>query len=174
MKPKNPCIHFTDEERASPELKKPIRKADKAADRVDAVRKKARLRFDEDAPKVPSKLTHEVQKAPGKLLSEEVHRNIKSAEDENVGVEAAHGVEQTAETALHMSESAYHTGRLKPYRDVARAEQRLGKANVDVLIKRLCATIRRSRPIPSPASGRKRRSRNSMPPPSPAKPRSRP
>ena len=133
MKSKNPRIHFTDEERASPELKKPIRKADKAADRVDAVRKKARLRFDEDAPKPPSKLTHEMQKVPGKLLSEEVHRNIKSAEDDNVGVEAAHGAEQTAETALHMGESAYHAGKRKPYRDVARAEQRLDKANVDAL-----------------------------------------
>lgn len=48
-------------------------------------------------------------------------------------MEAAHGAEQTAETALHMGESAYHAGKLKPYRDVARAEQRLDKANVDAL-----------------------------------------
>ena len=130
---KNPRIHFTDEERASPELKMPIRKAENAADRVEQVRKKARLHFDEDTPKPPSKLTHEVQKAPGKLLSEEVHRNIKNAEDDNVGVEAAHGAEQTAETALHMGESAYHAAKLKPYRDVARAEQRLDRANVDAL-----------------------------------------
>lgn len=103
---KNSRLQFTEEERASPELKKPIQKAEKAADRVEQVKKKARLQFEGDAPKPPSKLSHEVQKAPGRLFSEEVHRNIRESEDENVGVLAAHGTERTAETALHMGESA--------------------------------------------------------------------
>ena len=136
MKTKNPRLHFTDEERASPELKKPIRKADKAADRVEAAKRKVHLRFDEDAPKAPSKLSHEVQKAPGKLVAEEAHRQVREAEDDNAGVQAAHGAEQTAESALHMGESAYHAHKLKPYRDVAKAEQRLEQANVDALYQR--------------------------------------
>ena len=109
-------LHFTEEERASPELKKPIQKAEKAADRVEQVKKKARLQFEGDAPKPPSKLSHEVQKAPGRLLSQEVHRNIWESEDENAGVQAAHAAERSAETALHMGESACHAHKLKPPR----------------------------------------------------------
>ena len=96
-------LHFTEEERVSPELKKPIQKAEKAADRVEQVKKKARLQFESDAPKPPSKLSHEVKKAPGRLLSEEVHRNIRESEDENVGIQAAHGTEQ-ALSLIHISE----------------------------------------------------------------------
>lgn len=128
-------LHFTEEERASPEPKKPIQKAEKAADRVEQVKKKARLQFEGDAPKPPSKLSHEVQKAPGRLLSEEVHRNIRESEDENVGIQAAHGTEQAAETALHMGESAYHAHKLKPQRELYKEEQKLDQANVDALYK---------------------------------------
>lgn len=128
-------LHFTEEERVSPELKKPIQKAEKAADRVEQVKKKARLQFESDAPKPPSKLSHEVKKAPGRLLSEEVHRNIRESEDENVGIQAAHGTEQAAETALHMGESAYHAHKLKPQRELYKEEQKLDQANVDALYK---------------------------------------
>ena len=128
-------LHFTEEERASPELKKPIQKAEKAADQVEQVRKKALLQFEGDAPKPPSKLSHEVKKAPGRLLSEEVHRNIRESEDENAGIEAAHATERTTETALHMGESAYHAHKLKPQRELYRAEQKLDQANVDALYK---------------------------------------
>lgn len=132
---KNSRLQFTEEERASPELKKPIQKAEKAADRVEQVKKKARLQFESDAPKPPSKLSHEVKKAPGRLLSEEVHRNIRESEDENVGIQAAHGTEQAAETALHMGESAYHAHKLKPQRELYKEEQKLDQANVDALYK---------------------------------------
>ena len=128
-------LHFTEEERASPELKKPIQKAEKAADRVEQVKKKARLQFEGDAPKPPSKLSHEVQKAPGRLLSEKVHRNIRESEDENAGVQAAYAAERTAETTLHMGESAYHAHKLKPQKELYKAEQKLDQANVDVLYK---------------------------------------
>ena len=128
-------LHFTEEERASPELKKPVQKAEKAADRVEQVKKKARLQFEDDASKPPSKLSHEVQKAPGRLLSQEVHRNIRESEDENVGVRAAHTAERTAETAIHMGESAYHAHKLKPQKELYKAEQKLDQANVDALYK---------------------------------------
>ena len=55
MKRNTTRLHFAEEERASPELKKPIQKAEKAADRVEQVKKKARLQFEGDAPKPPSK-----------------------------------------------------------------------------------------------------------------------
>ncbi len=132
---KNSRLQFTEEERASPELKKPIQKAGKAADRVDQVKRRAKLQFEGSTPKPPSKLSHEAQKAPGRLLSQEVHRNIRESEDENVGVQAAHGTEQSAETALHMGESAYHAHKLKPQRELYKAEQKLDQANVDALYK---------------------------------------
>lgn len=128
-------LHFTEAERASPELKKPIQKAEKAADRVEQVKKKARLKFEGEAPKPPSKLTHEVQKAPGRLLSQEVHRNIRESEDENAGIRAAHTAERTAETGLHMGESAYHAHKLKPQREIYKAEHKLDQANVAALYK---------------------------------------
>ncbi len=128
-------LHFTEEERASPELKKPIQKAEKAAERVEQVKKKTRLQFEGDAPKPSSKLSHEVQKAPGRLLSEEVHRNIRESEDENVGVQAAYAAERTAETTLHMGESAYHAHKLKPQKELYKTEQKLDQANVDALYK---------------------------------------
>ena len=132
---KNSRLQFTEEERASPELKKPIQKAEKAAERVEQGKKKARLQFEGDAPKPPSKLSHEVQKAPGRLLSQEVHRNIRESEDENVGVQAAHTAERTAETGLHLGESAYHAHKLKPQKELYKAEQKLDQANVEALYK---------------------------------------
>lgn len=132
---KNSRLQFTEEERASPELKKPIQKAEKAADRVDQVKKKARLQFEGDAPKPPSKLSHEVQKAPSRLLSGEVHRNIRESEDENVGVQATHATERSAETALHIGESTYHAHKLKPQRELYKAEHKLDQVNVDALYK---------------------------------------
>lgn len=128
-------LHFTEEERASPELKKPIQKAEKAAGRVEQVKKKARLQFDGATPKPPSKLAHEVQKAPGRLLSQEVHRNIRESEDENVGVQSAYAAKQTAETGLHLGELAYHAHKLKPQREIHKAEHKLDQANVDALYK---------------------------------------
>ena len=128
-------LQFTEEERASPELKKPIQKAEKAADRVEQVKKKARLQFEGDAPKPPSKLSHEVQKAPGRLVSQEVHRNIRESEDENAGIQASHVAEQAAETALHMGESAYHAHKLKPQRELCKAEHKLDQANADALYR---------------------------------------
>ena len=128
-------LHFTEEERASPEPKKPIQKAEKAADRVDQVKCRAKLQFEDSTLKPPSKLSHEVKKVPGRLLSQEVHRNIRESEDENAGVQAAHGAEQTAETAFHMGESAYHAHKLKPQRELYKAEQKLDQANVDALYK---------------------------------------
>jgi len=128
-------LHFTEEERASPELKKPVQKAEKAADRVDQAKRRVKLQFEDNTPKSPSKLSHEVQKAPGRLLSQEVHRNIRESEDENAGVQAAHAAERSAETALHMGESAYHAHKLKPPRELYKAEQKLDQANVDALYK---------------------------------------
>lgn len=151
----NPRLQFTDAERADPELEKPIRKAEKAADRADranakipkkTVRKKervvdpntgkvtTRLKFEEiDKKKPPSKLAHTVRDAPGNTVLAAAHREIGKDEDDNVGVQSAHKLEETAETGGRMAQSAYRSHKLKPYRKAAVAEHRLEKANVNAL-----------------------------------------
>lgn len=151
----NPRLQFTDAERADPELEKPIRKAEKAADRADradakipkkTVRKKervvdpstgkvtTRLKFEEiDKKKPPSKLAHAVRDAPGNTILAAAHREIGKDEDDNVGVQSAHKLEETVETGGRMAQSAYRSHKLKPYRKAAVAEHRLEKANVNAL-----------------------------------------
>lgn len=151
----NPRLQFTDAERADPELEKPIRKAEKAADRADradtkipkkTVRKKervvdpgtgkvtTRLKFEEiDKKKPPSKLAHAVRDAPGNTVLAAAHREIGKDEDDNVGVQSAHKLEETAEMSGRMAQSAYRSHKLKPYRKAAVAEHRLEKANVNAL-----------------------------------------
>lgn len=151
----NPRLQFTDADRADPELEKPIRKAEKAADRADradakipkkTVKKKervvdpgtgkvtTRLKFEEiDKKKPPSKLAHAVRDAPGNTVLAAAHREIGKDEDDNVGVQSAHTLEDTAETGGRMAQSAYRSHKLKPYRKAAVAEHRLEKANVNAL-----------------------------------------
>lgn len=151
----NHRLQFTDAERADPELEKPIRKAEKAADRADradakipkkTVKKKervvdpgtgkvtTRLKFEEiDKKKPPSKLAHAVRDAPGNTVLAAAHREIGKDEDDNVGVQSAHKLEEIAETGGRMAQSAYRSHKLKPYRKAAVAEHRLEKANVNAM-----------------------------------------
>ena len=155
---KEPRLRFTDEERADPALEKPIRKADKAAAKADkaqakipkktVVKKergfdpatgkvKTQLRFEEvDKKKPPSKLTHAVQDAPANFVLSQVHREVAQSEDDNVGVEAAHKVEQTVESGGRLVQSAHRAHQLKPYRAAIRAEKKLERANLDALQKK--------------------------------------
>ena len=150
-----PRLQFTKEERADPALEKPIRKADRAADKAEKARAKipkkkirfeetvtdpatgktvTRLRFEEvDKKKPPSKLSHAVRDAPGNAVLSKVHKEIRESEEDNVGVESAHKMEEAAETGGRMIESAYHSHKLKPYREAAKAEKKLEKANINAL-----------------------------------------
>ena len=119
-----PRLQFTKEERADPALEKPIRKADRAADKAEKARAKipkkkirfeetvtdpatgktvTRLRFEEvDKKKPPSKLSHAVRDAPGNAVLSKVHKEIRESEEDNVGVESAHKMEEAAETGGRM------------------------------------------------------------------------
>ena len=151
---KEPRLRFTDEERADPALEKPIRKADKAAAKADKaqakipkkqVRQKAvdlgtgkvttKLVL-EDKKKPPSKLTHAVRDAPANFVLSQIHREVRQSEDDNVGVEAAHKVEQAVESGGRLVQSAHRAHQLKPYRAAIRAEKKLERANLDALQKK--------------------------------------
>ena len=89
-----------------------------------------------DKPKPPSKLEHNIKKAPQRAALSSVHKKISEDEQDNVGLEAAHGTEKAGEFALHRVEGAYHSHKLKPYRTLAKAEEKSIKADVNVLYKK--------------------------------------
>ena len=145
-KGQNPRLQFTDAEREDSRLKEHIRHADQAADKAEAARakiskkKKTQLRFEEvDKPAPASKLTHAVTAAPGKTISSQVHKKIGETEEDNVGVQSVHQVEEAAQSGVHMAQSAYRSHKLRPYRAAARAERKLEKANVNALYQKSLA-----------------------------------
>lgn len=82
-----------------------------------------RLSFEEvDKKRPPSKLTHALRDAPGAAALSAVHREIREHEQDNVGVESAHGVEQAAERAVRLAQHAHRSHKEKPYRRADRAE----------------------------------------------------
>ena len=155
---REPRLQFSDADLAEPKLEKPIKRVKKAeakADKAQAkipkktvVKKergfdpatgkvKTKLRFEEaDKKKPPSKLTHAVRDAPANLILSQVHREVRQSEDDNVGVEAAHKVEQAVESGGRLVQSAHRAHQLKPYRAAIRAEKKLERANLDALQKK--------------------------------------
>ena len=155
---REPRLQFSDADLAEPKLEKPIKrvkkaeaKADKAQTKIPkktVVKKergfdpatgkvKTQLRFEEvDKKKPPSKLTHAVRDAPANLVLSQVHREVAQSEDDNVGVEAAHKVEQAVESGGRLVQSAHRAHQLKPYRAAIRAEKKLERANLDALQKK--------------------------------------
>ena len=155
---REPRLQFSDADLAEPKLEKPIKRVKKAETKADkaqakipkktVVKKergfdpatgkvKTQLRFEEvDKKKPPSKLTHAVQDAPANFVLSQVHREVRQSEDDNVGVEAAHKVEQAVESGGRLVQSAHRAHQLKPYRAAIRAEKKLERANLDALQKK--------------------------------------
>ena len=155
---REPRLQFSDADLAEPKLEKPIKRVKKAAARADkaqakipkktVVKKergfdpatgkvKTQLRFEEvDKKKPPSKLTHAVRDAPANFVLSQVHREVRQSEDDNVGVEAAHKIEQAVESGGRLVQSANRAHQLKPYRAAIRAEKKLERANLDALQKK--------------------------------------
>ena len=166
MEKRAPRLQFTKEEQTDPVLKKSVRRTQKAAVKADhaqakipkkeILRKqrtfdkptgktKVRLYFEEVDKKKPSKFTHAVRDAPGNAVLIQFHREIRQSEDENVGVEAAHKSEESAEASGRLVRSAHRSRKLKPYRKLAKAEKRLDRANLGYLQKKAA----RDNPQPS-------------------------
>ena len=161
-KEKSSRLQFTDEERATPELERYIRKSDKAADRLDAAKaaipkekKLVRERtFDEATGKGKTRLHFEEQEKPiGKNKPHNnplsrpaqeagifVHNKIHSVEKDNSGVEGAHKSEELAERGAKYGtrkvKEGYRSHKLKPYRAAAKAEKAAEKANVNYLYQK--------------------------------------
>ena len=155
-------LQFTEEERATPELEKYIKKSDKAADKLDEARAKIpkekklvkERTFDEAAGKGKTRLHFEEREKPmngnkphknplSRPAQEAgifVHNKVHSVEKDNSGVEGAHKSEELAEkgakfTARKVREG-YRSHKLKPYRVAAKAEKAAEKANANYLYQK--------------------------------------
>ena len=153
---KSSRLQFTDEELATPELEKYIKKSDKAADPLDkakaAIPKQKKLvkerTFDEATGKGKTRLHFEEQDKPPGFKEKHnplsrpaqeagifVHNKIHSVEKDNSGVEGAHKTEEAAERGVKYGarkfKQGYRSHKLKPYREAAKAEKAAFKANVD-------------------------------------------
>ncbi len=157
MAKRAPRLLFTDEERSAPELKKVIRKADKAADKLEKAEAKipkktvkvkervvdpetgkvsTRLFFEEvDKKRPPSKLSHAVRDAPLDTVRGTVHRKLREDGDDNSGTDAANTLTESAETTYRVVETAHRSHEEKPYRKVDKAEAASDKANLKALNK---------------------------------------
>ena len=155
-------LQFTEEERATPELEKYIKKSDKAADKLDEARAKIpkekklvkERTFDEATGKGKTRLHFEEREKPmngGKAhknpLSRPaqeagifVHNKVHSVEKDNSGVEGAHKSEELAEKGAKYGarkvKEGYHSHKLKPYRAAAKAEKAAEKANANYLYQK--------------------------------------
>lgn len=155
---REPRLQFSDADLAEPKLEKPIKRVKKVEAKADKAQAKipkktvvkrergfepatgkvrTQLRFEEvDKKKPPSKLTHAVRDAPANFVLSQVHREVRQSEDDNVGVEAAHKVEQAVESGGRLVQSAHRAHQLKPYRAAIRAEKKLERTNLDALQKK--------------------------------------
>ena len=156
-KTKTSRLQFTEEERATPELQKAIRKSERAADRLDEARAaipkkkvltkehtfdeaagkgKTRLRFEEKEKPVPGgSQQHSPLSRPVQEVGVFVHNKIHSVEKDNSGVEGAHKSEELAEKGAKYGTRKIRESRrsrkLKPYRAAAKAEKAAFKANAE-------------------------------------------
>ena len=134
---------------------KAVQKAEKAADKAEKAQAKiptkkvikpelitdnsngkikVKLHFEDTEKKPPSQL--KVTDAPATAVRRQIRREIRESEDDNVGVEAAEAVADSAEGTGHLLRQAHHSSQLQPYRAAARAEKQLDKANIHALQKK--------------------------------------
>ena len=183
---REPRLQFSDADLVEPKLEKPIKRVKKAeakADKAQAkipkktvVKKergfdpatgkvKTQLRFEEvDKKKPPSKLTHAVRDAPANLILSQVHREVRQSEDDNVGVEAAHKVEQAVESGGRLG--SLPTAPISSNPIVLPSVQK--KSWNEPILTRSRRKQRSTAPpaIPFPNGSRSRQLRSSMPLPS--------
>lgn len=119
-------LQFSEEERAAPELKKAIRKSDKAADKLDAAKAAVPV-------KPPGKEHGNPLSRPVQEIRSTLHGEVSKVEGDNSGVQAGHLGERQIEKAVGYGKRRFHQARadrkMKPWRDVKQAAQAAGKAS---------------------------------------------
>ncbi len=157
MAKRSPKLLFTDEERQQPELKKTVKKADRANARLEKaeanipkkqVKKKQRL-VDEKTGKVKTKiLFEEVDKkkpsshlkaelttVPVTITADTAANIMRENEDNSAASSVTHGIEKTAEASIRTARLVNRSSKLKPYKAADKAEKQADKANINALNK---------------------------------------
>lgn len=154
-------LQFTEEESATPDLQKAIRRSDRAADKLDAAKEaiptkkvlktervfdeaagkgKTRLRFEDVEKKPNGHLRHNPLSRSVQELKATAHGEVHKVEHENVGVEAGHKGEELAERGAARAVGGIRTAirehRMKPWRDAVKAENASIKANAEFLYQK--------------------------------------
>ena len=124
MSRRAPRLQFTDEELAAPEVSKAAKKAAKRIEKLEQAEAKIPTKNGAEKPRPKSKLQHAVRDTPVAAVRSAAHREIRKSEDDNVGVESAHKLEEAAEQTVRAVETAHRSHQLKPYRNADRAEAR--------------------------------------------------
>ena len=121
-------LQFSETDRAAPELKKAIRKSDRAADKLDAAKAAVPV-------KPPGKEHGNPLARPIQEVKSTLHGEVSKVEGDNSGVQAGHLGERQIEKAVGYGGRRFHQAqadrKLKPWRDVSKAEQAAVKANTD-------------------------------------------
>ena len=129
-------LQFSEADRAADKLKKAVRKSDKAADELDAAKAAVPV-------KPPGKEHGNPLSRPVQEVKSTLHGEVSKVEGENSGVQAGHLGERQIEKAVGYGGRRFHQARadrkLKPWRDVSKAEQAAVKANADFYYRKAVA-----------------------------------
>ena len=156
MAKRSPRLLFTEEELETPELQKPIKKAEKAQKKRTKAESKipkkkivqkqrvydpkenqvvTRLVFEETEKKRPSKITHAVAATPLNAVSAVSHRELHEDADGSVSASVSHEVISSAEGGIRTLDTAHRALQDKPYARALKAERAADRANLRALYK---------------------------------------
>src|SRR5699024_1371246 len=126
-RPSSP-LQLSEADRAGPELKKAVRKSDKASDELDAAKAAVPV-------KPPGKEHGNPLARPIQEVKSTLHGEVSKVVGEHSGVQTGHVVDRHIEQAVGSGDRRVHQARadrkLKPWRDVSKAEQAAVKVNAD-------------------------------------------
>ncbi len=97
-----------------------------------SIPKSSKLVFEQGVQHRPSKMKH--PSTVVRTINTEIHRSAaKANQDDNVAATASLRAEEKVESALRMGDHVYHARKMKPYRQMEKAEKGLDRANVKFL-----------------------------------------
>ena len=119
------------------------KKAQRRLIQAEAKKSKKKLHFvDPEGKKAPGSAKKPATAAraathtPAAAVSGKLHQAVNSSnEDRNVGVDAAHFTEGTAEGAVHAADHMVYSHKLKKYSKAQKLETKTDKANIDAMFQ---------------------------------------
>ncbi len=156
MAKRAPRLLFTEEELETPELQKPIKKAEKAQRKLTKAEAKipkkkivqkqrvydpkenqvvTRLVFEETEKKRPSKLSHAVKASPINAVSAVSHSVLSEDSKDSTSSSVSHEAIRSVEGSARTVESVHRTLKDRPYARALKAERAADRANLKALYK---------------------------------------